>query len=529
MFQNFKNCYLVGIKGVGMTALAEILQKKGKIVSGSDTEEQFFTDQILQKLGISFHEGFAAENISDLSKEKDLIIYSTAYNPKLHPELKAARKKKINLLSYPEAVSQLFNDLYGIAVSGTHGKTTTSALLAQGLSSIGLDPIALIGSKVNGWKGNALAGINPIFVIEADEYQDKLKFYDPWSIVLTNIDYDHPDYYLTENDYLQSFTHFVKKWLKKKNRWPKIIVLNADDPKTVSVIKKVGLEKKENIFFGLYGKENKELLLSQTQSDKDGRWSLKIEEKKQENFLELVLPVEKLLFPCRRELTFKIKTQLIGEHNLYNLASAVLFLVIFLFSLRKNNFLSKNKIRNRQLEDWLEAEISQQKDQEKWLEDLVKLVEKAFEGFAGTERRFQLKGKKGRVTVFDDYAHHPAEVQATLRAIKANFPKQEIWVVFHPHTFSRTQTFLADFGKSFSEADKIGVLEVYSSAREEKGKVTSRDIVELLEKEGKNAIYLKDQPAAIAWLKESRFTKPTIIITMGAGDCWRVGEEWLKR
>ncbi len=519
MLKKFKNIYLVGIKGVGMTALAEILQKKGKLVSGSDIKEKFFTDKILQNLQINFEEGFSAKNISRLSKDKDLIIYSTAYNLNSHPELKAAKKRKINLLSYPEAVSSLFNDLYGIAVSGTHGKTTTSALLAQGLLKTGLDPVALIGSKVNEWGGNALAGQNSLFVIEADEYQDKLKFYHPWSIILTNVDYDHPDYYLTEEAYFQSFVRFVEKWLKQKNRWPKIIVLNGDDRKTLNLIKKTGLVKKKNIFLGIYGRQNK--------LKKNQCWFLKITGDNQNNFFELTLPKEQLNFPHKNPLKIRIKTKLIGEHNLYNLAGATLYLVILLFTLRKNNFL--RQVGNQKLKIWLKKIIRQESDQERWLDELAKMGERAFANFSGTERRLQYKGKKGKVAVFDDYAHHPAEIQATLEAVKQAFPKKEIWVIFHPHTFSRTETFLSDFGRSLAKADKIGVLEVYSSAREKQGKVTSRDIVELIQKRKRSVSYLKNQVAAVTWLKKFSLQKPAVLLTMGAGDCWRVGEEWLKK
>ncbi|PIT94045.1 UDP-N-acetylmuramate--L-alanine ligase [Candidatus Falkowbacteria bacterium CG10_big_fil_rev_8_21_14_0_10_43_11] len=203
-----RNIYFIGIKGVGMTALAQILSAQGKKVSGSDTPEKFFTDKVLKRAKIPFVEGFAAINIP---ADAELIIRSGAYTAENNAEVAEAIKRELPILTQAEVLAELFNDKYGIAVCGSHGKTTTSALLAFILWQTGLDPTAAIGSAVPQFSGNALVGKGKIMVIEADEYQNKLKLYQPKIVVLNNIDYDHPDFFKTPRAYRQAFVDFVKK------------------------------------------------------------------------------------------------------------------------------------------------------------------------------------------------------------------------------------------------------------------------------------------------------------------------------
>ena len=206
--KDIKRAYFIGIKGAGMTAVAEILQGRGIAVSGSDTSEVFYTDQILKKLGVSFYENFAIENIPN---DIDVVVYSTAYTPENNIEMAEAKKKGFLLLSYPEILGALFDEKLGIAVAGTHGKTTTSAMLAQALDAAGLAPSAIVGSNVISWQGSALAGNGEYFVAEADEYQNKLRFYQPWSVILTSVDWDHPDFFPDVASYKEVFKSFVAK------------------------------------------------------------------------------------------------------------------------------------------------------------------------------------------------------------------------------------------------------------------------------------------------------------------------------
>src|SRR3989338_3814779 len=229
ILETSKNVYFIGIKGAGMTAIAEFLHARCKDISGSDTEERFFTDEILTHMGVRVKTGFKKENITD---ETDLVIFSTAYD-KTNPEIVYARENKIQLLSYPEALGMLI-ELFpeSVAVSGTHGKTTITALLGWVLERGGKDPSVIIGARSNNWHSNARAGKGKIFVFEADEYQDKFKYYKPTTIILNNIDYDHPDFFKDMHQYRETFISFIK------NISPKgILYANYDNLETRNILK----------------------------------------------------------------------------------------------------------------------------------------------------------------------------------------------------------------------------------------------------------------------------------------------------
>lgn len=204
-----KKIYFIGIKGSGMVALVEILQKRGYQINGSDTTEKFFTDEILKKkLFVKYHEGFDADHITS---EIDLVVYSTAYNAENNSEFKAAKFKSLPMISYPELLGLLFSQKYGIAVCGTHGKTTTTAILAEVFRVSGFNPTAVVGSLVRQWQSSALVGKSEFMIIEADEYQGKFKYYNPQAVILTSADWDHPDYFPTYEDYKDTFLEFVQK------------------------------------------------------------------------------------------------------------------------------------------------------------------------------------------------------------------------------------------------------------------------------------------------------------------------------
>lgn len=208
-FSKIKKIYFIGIKGSGMVALVEILARRGFQVTGSDTSEKFFTDDILKKkLFVKYHEGFDA---SHLASDIDLVVFSTAYSEKNNEEMKAAKYKMIPMVSYPEMLGILFNQKYGIAVCGTHGKTTTTAMLAEIFKVAGLDPTAVVGSQVRQWRSSALVGRSDFMIIEADEYQGKFEYYWPQSAIFTNADWDHPDYFKDYSDYKNTFEKFVQK------------------------------------------------------------------------------------------------------------------------------------------------------------------------------------------------------------------------------------------------------------------------------------------------------------------------------
>lgn len=396
-----------------MTALAEVLHGWGKRVTGSDTEERFQTDDILRKSGISFVEGFAKENVPT---DVDFIIYSTAYNEK-NPEYAEAKRRGLPMLSYPEALGQLMDGKYGIAIAGSHGKTTTTALLGHVMTEAGLDPTVVVGSEVKNWGANARVGKSEYVVIEADEYQNKFQYYNPKGLIITNIDWDHSDFFKTLEAYEKAFRNFREK------------------------------------VFG------------------NGGWVIESQKSKVKSQ--------------------KLPMSLLGAHN--------------------------------QANTFLVHEVAT-----KHLGITEDIFWKAVQLFKGTARRFEIKGEAAKgVLVIDDYAHHPTEIQATLKAARARYPKQKIWVVFHPHTFTRTKTFFDDFAHSFGDADAVIILDIYGSAREAQGGVHSKDLVDAINAQKKSAHYIPTIPEATLYLREHA-QKGDIVITMGAGDVWKVGEELLR-
>lgn len=219
------SAYLIGIKGVGMTALAQILRARGIRVSGSDTAQQFFTDSVLRRAGIPFTEGFTSGNVP----AADLILRSTAYGEE-NAEVAEAMRRGLPMATYPEAVGMVFNAGKGIAICGTHGKTTTTAMLGYVLQEAGLDPTVIVGSEVPQFGGNARVGAGELVILEADEYQDKFQHYAPFGVILTNIEYDHPDYFPTSDAYIVAFRRFVSKIPADG-----FLVACADDPTVMAV------------------------------------------------------------------------------------------------------------------------------------------------------------------------------------------------------------------------------------------------------------------------------------------------------
>ena len=244
-WKNLKKIYFIGIKGSGMVALVEILQRQGFNVTGSDTDEKFFTDEILKKkLFVKYFEGFDASHITN---DIDLVVYSTAYNEENNEEFRAAKYKMIPMISYPEMLGILFNKKYGIAVCGTHGKTTTTAMLSEIFSASGLDPTAVVGSLVRKWRGSALAGKSEFMIIEADEYQGKFDQYFPQSAILTSADWDHPDWFKTYDEYKNTFKKFVQKIPRHG-----FLVVCGDRSETLEIAKSA----KCNVLKYGFGKDN---------------------------------------------------------------------------------------------------------------------------------------------------------------------------------------------------------------------------------------------------------------------------------
>ncbi len=454
-----KTIHLVGIKGVGMTALAQVLKSMGKNLTGSDKSEVFFTDAILKKLAISVYETFTGDNISS---EVDLLIASSAYGDD-NPEMAEAKKRKIPTLNYPQALGMLSENRKAIGVAGTHGKTTTSALLALAMTDLGLDPTAIIGSQVPQFANtNARTGKGEYLVAETCEYRRHFLNFHPKVIIITNIDDDHLDYFKDLDDIIQAFKEYIE-------RLPAggILVCCIDDKGVQKLLK---LITRTDINIVTYG-ESKDAgirMLNHSVGNEEQSFQVVIEKKPYE--FHMLIP---------------------GKHNCLN-ATAVIALTWSLFH-----------------EDYPEIILS---------------LQKTIREFASTTRRLQRIGNFKDTIIFDDYGHHPTEIKATLKALKDFYPDRYLVVDFMPHTYTRTKSLFKEFSQAFHDADMVIINEIYASAREEPiPEVSGERLAEAIKPYQQGVLYLpKDQVKSYV---QKKTLPKSIFLTIGAGDNWKIGQE----
>jgi UDP-N-acetylmuramate--alanine ligase len=406
--------HFIGIGGIGISALARKYLAEGKTVSGSDRSESPITKE-LSTLGVEIKIGHAAANIP---ADCDLIIYTIAIEPD-NPELLEAKQRGIKLLTYPQALGLLSAEKYTIAISGTHGKTTTTAMIAKIMIDAGLDPTVIVGSlmKENGYLTsvtNFIAGKSKYLVVEACEYRRSFLNLSPKILVITNIDNDHLDYYQDLDDIKSAFAEFAAK-------------LPADG----------------------------------------------------------VLITEKEY----SQITRPIKLQIPGEHNQKNAQAALAVAQ----ALRIEPIAARRSLAE----------------------------------FAGTWRRFEFKGKtKEGALVYDDYAHHPTEIKATLAGAREMFPERRIIVIFQPHLYSRTKLLSADFAAAFCNADEVILLPIYAAREPFDSTVSSEMLAEAITKQGTKAITLPDFISVQNYLSTltptEALSERELVIIMGAGDIFEL-------
>lgn len=449
--------HIVGIEGAGTSALATVYRRLGCEVSGSDDGDHFYAS-VLQREGIPVFPSFSPDHVPE---DADMVVYSTAFAENV--EVARARALGLEVRAYPEAVGEYTSLKKSLLVTGTHGKTTTSAMLAEVLRSAGADPSAIIGSRVRAWDGNALVGTGDLFVLEADEYQDKLSRYHPFAAILTSVDWDHPDFFPDEASYRDVFRRFIARIPKDG-----ALVHCADSASVASVATDAQCHA---ISYGFDSGADVRIVAYETvsaaESGPEGirqRFDIGTGDGSLGTF-ELRLP---------------------GRHNALN-AAAVIALCRFLG-------IGTEAVRS------------------------------ALADFSGTARRSEYKGSYRGVPVYDDYAHHPEELRATLSAFRDAYPDRRIVSVFHPHTFTRTAALLPEFAQSFDEADRVLVLDIYGSARETRGGVSSADLVSGINRlsPGK-AEHVPTISEAVVSLRDS-LGKNDLLVTFGAGDVYRVAE-----
>lgn len=505
-----KKIYMIGVKGVGMTMLGQYLAAQGLEVSGSDGPEKYMTDCVLEKAKIKVIEKFDKNNIPH---DADLIIYSTAYNAETNLEVAAALAGKTKVMTYAQALGEVFNQKYGMAVVGSHGKTTITAWLGYVMKMSGLEPSVMVGARVPQFNGCSLFSSSDYLIIEADEYQNKLRHYQPKAVLLNNIDYDHPDFFPTRADYENVYIEFIKKIPAKG-----FLVVNFDDP----LIRKIAQVNCKGKVITYAIDEAADYVAYDIKSDGQRQYfkvKLGVEDG-EENSPNPLYQGGRNATPLNSPLSGRRNTtspgpsfvrrgtipplsggrsdelgdfsiQLAGKHNILNALAVIatgIELNIELFKIRK------------------------------YLEE-----------FSGTERRMQVLGEFRGATIIDDYAHHPTEIKATIEALRQKYGQRKLIVAFHPHTFSRTRALFDDFVKSFIGADELIVLDIYGSAREKQGGAHSRELVNKL-KIKNYELRIRQEVKYIPTLGEcekylrKHIERNDVVALMGAGDIFRVGE-----
>ncbi len=490
MLDQAKNIFIVGVKGVAMANLALILKKMGKNVCGSDVDEEFITDELLEKNEIKWLEGFDKKM---LPKNTDFVIYSAAHQGINNPQIIEAKRNSIKILSQAELLGQLTRQFKTtIAVCGSHGKTTTSSLLSYALIRLAVKPSYMVGSSsFNDYPGGNFSGTD-YFVVEADEYginppynlTPKFHFLKPNYILCTNIDFDHPDIYKNLDEIKKAYKTFFAISLNQYNDIPSRIFLCVDDETLMSVAKK--LPRESYLTYG-YSKNADLQIVNSKLENKYSTFKLLCHP---ELISGSVIKKQVLKQVQHDMLSLGLfKISLYGEKNVSNATGVILTLLQLGFNSEK-----------------------------------IKL---AIKDFTGPKRRFEQLFVKNSTFLFDDYAHHPNEIEATISAARSRFPNKRIIIIFQPHTYSRTQALLKEFGKSLSLADLAYILPIFASARENPRQfsVSSIDIENASSNKNVKAFSSKKE---LLGLLTSNLKPGDVVFTLGAGDVYKLSNDIMR-
>jgi len=429
--KNIKHVHFIGIGGIGISAVARMMMIEGKKVTGNDLDE-FEMVQALRSFGVNTVIG---KDPSSIPAGVDLIVYSIAWTT-LGPELlEYALTLGIPVVSYPEMLHIVTEGKYTIAVAGTHGKTTTAAMITQILRDAQKDPSVIIGSLLVNEKSNFIAGKSEYFIVEACEYRRSFLNINPTILVITNIDEDHLDYYKDIEDIKSAFRELALKVPAQG-----FIVCSKTDPHIKDVIEGVSAKV----------------------IDYDANFN---------PHLSLKIP---------------------GIHNKRNAAAA--------YGVGKILSIPPSEI------------------------------EKSLGAFKGTWRRFEYKGMlSSGALIYDDYAHHPVEIVATLQGFRELYPKDEGWkitVLFQPHLFSRTKALLSEFAESFKDADKVLILPIYQAREEDDGTISAKILADKIV--NSQSLSFNNFEEAQSYIKAQTYSSKDIIITMGAGEAFKIGDSLLE-
>jgi UDP-N-acetylmuramate--alanine ligase len=461
-----RHFYFVGIKGTGMTALAELMYAKGAFIQGSDVSDRFFTDDILEGIGIK------AESFDQpIPPQTEAVVYSTAYDPSHHPQLLEAQKLGLPLIPYHQALGAFSALSYSVAVTGVHGKTTTTAMIGTLIQGTDLAASILVGSGVKNFGGKAvhLQG-DDYFVAEACEYQRHFLHFSPSLLLVTSIEADHLDYFRDREDVISAFLTLGEK-LPQGGQ----VLYCADQDGAVEFFQRLSSVRPDLSFFP-YGFDAQEEFGLQYQGLVQGFQLFHL-----------------------RGYPYEFRLPIPGRHNVLN-AGAALAVSILLGR---------------------EAQIIKH---ESWIEGLAHRLAQ----FQSTRRRSEVVFRSPELTVIDDYGHHPTAVKSTLEGYREFYPGCRIILSFMHHTYSRTKALYPQWLGAFEAADIVINHPIYSSARERADdSISGQQFAQDLAQRHSSVQYFSHFEGAAAWLAQNLQPKD-VVITMGAGDNWKVGQLLIK-
>lgn len=454
MYSKTQHIHFVGIGGIGMSGIAQVLLNLGYQVSGSDLRSSEITSKLAQ-LGGTIHEGHQAAWVAGA----DVVVTSTAI-PADNPEILAAIEEHIPVIQRAEMLAELMRlKRYGIAVAGSHGKTSTTSMVAAILAEAGLDPTVVVGGKVHELGSNAKLGAGEFLVAEADESDGSFLKLSPVIEVVTNIDLEHLDYY-------RDIEHIKEIFLEFINRLPfyGVAIVCFDNDNIVQLLPRI---QKRIVTYGLT--EQAELQAVRISSGCGGS-QFTVRRR------DLELGVIRLNKP--------------GRHVVYNSLAAIGVA--------------------------LELNIE------------FAVIARALENFQGVQRRLQVKGEAAGILVVDDYGHHPTEIRVTLDAVREGWADRRVVVVFQPHRYTRTAGLFTEFTTAFRRADVLVLTDIYAAGEQAIAEVDSERLQEAIKQHGQRQTFflphLVQRPAALL-----PYLQPgDLVLTLGAGDIVRVGEQVLK-
>ena len=449
--------HFIGAGGVGMSGLAQLLIKNKALVAGSDQTPGEVVDN-LRRIGADIKIGHKSEN---LSPETEAVVISAAIKDN-NPELKLAHELGYKVYKYADMLGELMNRYEGIAISGTHGKSTTSGWLVHLLKQAGVDTNFIIGAKISQLDSSSGVADSEYFVAEACEYDRSFLHLKPKIACILNIEQDHLDYYRDEDEIVEAFGDFALG-----TREGGMVIANGQDANVIKIIRRLDADLPCETF----GLDDSCNFYVENIALNDGLYAFDVYH--------------------NGKLLGATNISLPGRHNILNALAVI--------AMATNIGLEPERIL------------------------------KFLPGFTGIERRLMLKGRFDEITVLDDYAHHPTEIKASLAAIRQKYQSKQIWCIFQPHQYSRTRFLLDDFAESFKLADVTIVPEIYFVRDSESAKkeINAQMLVEKMRANGTQVLFIESFAAICDYLK-SNVRAGELVVTMGAGDIWKVADEYIQ-